>query len=108
MTESCIRCKFMDCVDVCPAECFYEGERMLVIHPEECIDCGLCEPHCPVDAIVPDSYPEGQRWAGMNIQYSQLWPKIRKAKYPPPDAEEFRGLPNKFDKFFSSKPGSAS
>jgi ferredoxin len=51
VNESCIRCKTMDCVDVCPVDCFYEGENMLVIHPDECIDCGVCEPECPVDAI---------------------------------------------------------
>ena len=58
VNESCIRCKYMDCVEVCPVDCFYEGENMLVIHPDECIDCGVCEPECPVDAIKaasPDS-----------------------------------------------------
>src|SRR6516164_5252688 len=57
VTEACIRCKYMDCVEVCPVDCFYEGENMLVIHPDECIDCGVCEPECPVDAIIPDSEP---------------------------------------------------
>jgi ferredoxin len=57
VNESCIRCKIMDCVDVCPVDCFYEGENMLVIHPDECIDCGVCEPECPVDAIKPDTEP---------------------------------------------------
>ena len=55
VTEECIKCKFMDCVDVCPVDCFYEGENMLVIHPEECIDCGACEPECPVEAIFEES-----------------------------------------------------
>ena len=54
VTEPCIKCKYTDCVDVCPAQCFYEGETMLVIHPDECIDCGACEPECPVTAIFPD------------------------------------------------------
>ena len=54
VNESCIRCKYTDCVEVCPVDCFYEGENMLVIHPDECIDCGVCEPECPVDAIKPD------------------------------------------------------
>jgi len=53
--DECVKCKFMDCVEVCPVDCFYEGENMLVIHPDECIDCGVCEPECPVDAIVPDT-----------------------------------------------------
>jgi len=57
--DECVKCKFMDCVEVCPVDCFYEGENMLVIHPDECIDCGVCEPECPVDAIVPDT--EGRR-----------------------------------------------
>jgi ferredoxin len=57
VNESCIRCKTMDCVEVCPVDCFYEGENMLVIHPDECIDCGVCEPECPVDAIKPDTEP---------------------------------------------------
>ena len=57
VNESCIRCKYMDCVEVCPVDCFYEGENMLVIHPDECIDCGVCEPECPVDAIKPDTEP---------------------------------------------------
>ena len=57
VTESCIKCKYTDCVDVCPVDCFYEGANMLVIHPDECIDCGVCEPECPVDAIKPDTEP---------------------------------------------------
>ena len=57
VNENCIRCKYTDCVEVCPVDCFYEGENMLVIHPDECIDCGVCEPECPVDAIKPDTEP---------------------------------------------------
>ena len=60
VTEACIKCKYMDCVEVCPVDCFYEGENMLVIHPDECIDCGVCEPECPAEAIVPDSEPVGR------------------------------------------------
>ena len=59
VNESCIKCKLMDCVEVCPVDCFYEGENMLVIHPDECIDCGVCEPECPVDAIKPDTESGG-------------------------------------------------
>ena len=65
VTESCIRCKYMDCIEVCPVDCFYEGENMLVIHPDECIDCGVCEPECPVEAIIPDTAgddDEGSGW----------------------------------------------
>ncbi|RTL80500.1 MAG: ferredoxin family protein [Hyphomicrobiales bacterium] len=106
VNENCIRCKFMDCVEVCPAECFYEGESMLVIHPDECIDCGLCEPHCPVEAIIPDSYPQANYWGEINHRYALLWPRIRKAKSPPPDADEFRSCPNKYRDHFSPNPGS--
>ena len=60
--ENCIRCKIMDCVEVCPVDCFYEGENMLVIHPDECIDCGVCVPECPVDAIKPDTEPGLEKW----------------------------------------------
>ena len=57
VVENCIKCKYMDCVEVCPVDCFYEGENMLVIHPDECIDCGVCEPECPAEAIKPDTEP---------------------------------------------------
>ena len=62
VNESCIKCKLMDCVEVCPVDCFYEGENMLVIHPDECIDCGVCEPECPVDAIKPDTEAGAEKW----------------------------------------------
>ena len=64
VTENCIRCKYMDCVEVCPVDCFYVGANMLVIHPDECIDCGVCEPECPVEAILPDSDDRATRVAG--------------------------------------------
>jgi NAD-dependent dihydropyrimidine dehydrogenase PreA subunit len=62
VTENCIRCKYMDCVEVCPVDCFYVGANMLVIHPDECIDCGVCEPECPAEAILPDSDDRGTAW----------------------------------------------
>ncbi len=89
--DECIKCKLMDCVEVCPVDCFYEGENMLVIHPEECIDCGVCEPECPVDAIVADTtYNESDKtkWLELNDKYSKLWPKISKKKDPPKNAEK--------------------
>jgi NAD-dependent dihydropyrimidine dehydrogenase PreA subunit len=73
VNESCIRCKTMDCVDVCPVDCFYEGENMLVIHPDECIDCGVCEPECPVDAIKPDTEPGLEKWLSLNAEYAKIW-----------------------------------
>ena len=65
VTENCIRCKYMDCVEVCPVDCFYVGENMLVIAPDECIDCGVCEPECPAEAIVPDSDDNAAVWAAV-------------------------------------------
>jgi|TARA_B100001996_G_scaffold90783_3_gene67528 ferredoxin len=69
----------MTCVEVCPVDCFYEGENMLVINPDECIDCGVCEPECPVDAIIPDSQDDG-KWLDINSKYSYEWPNITKAR----------------------------
>src|SRR5262245_45398691 len=66
----------MDCVEVCPVDCFYEGETMLVIHPDECIDCGVCEPECPVDAIKPDTEPGLEKWLEINAQYARVWQNI--------------------------------
>ena len=77
VNESCIRCKTMDCVEVCPVDCFYEGENMLVIRPDECIDCGVCEPECPVDAIKPDTEPGLEKWLSLNAEYAKIWPKKR-------------------------------
>ena len=62
VTENCIKCKYTDCVEVCPVDCFYEGDNMLVIQPDECIDCGVCEPECPAEAIIPDTEPEAEKW----------------------------------------------
>jgi NAD-dependent dihydropyrimidine dehydrogenase PreA subunit len=71
VTENCIACKYTDCVEVCPVDCFYEGENMLVIHPDECIDCGVCEPECPADAIRPDTEPDMEKWVEFNRKYSE-------------------------------------
>src|SRR5580698_4843854 len=68
VNDNCIKCKYMDCVEVCPVDCFYEGENMLVIHPDECIDCGVCEPECPVDAIKPDTEPGVEKWLSVNAE----------------------------------------
>ena len=106
--EKCIKCKHMDCVEVCPVDCFYEGENMLVIDPDECIDCGVCEPECPVDAIVSDiSYKENDlnKWLEVNKKYSKLWPNIYSKKDPPKDADKFKNVKNKYDKYFSKLPG---
>jgi ferredoxin len=101
VNEACIRCKYTDCVEVCPVDCFYEGENMLVIHPDECIDCGVCEPECPVDAIKPDTEPGAEKWLDLNRQYSAVWPNITRKKPAPPDADAFVNVPDKFAKYFS-------
>lgn len=108
VTEDCIKCKHMDCVEVCPVDCFYEGENMLVIHPDECIDCGVCEPECPAEAILPDTESEAEKWLELNKQYSEVWPNITQIGTPPADAAEWEGVPDKFKNYFSEKPGEGS
>ena len=105
VNEKCIKCKYMDCVEVCPVDCFYEGENMLVIHPDECIDCGVCEPECPAEAIKPDTEPGLEQWLELNAEYAKTWPNITVKKEAPADAKEFDGVPDKFKKFFSVNPG---
>ena len=84
VNDACIRCKHMDCVEVCPVDCFYEGENMLVINPDECIDCALCEPECPVNAIwSDDELPTEQiPFIEINDAMSQVWPNIVETKEP--------------------------
>jgi ferredoxin len=105
VNENCIKCKFTDCVEVCPVDCFYEGANMLVIHPDECIDCGVCEPECPVDAIKPDTEPGLEQWLELNRQYSEKWPNITSKKEAPADADQFRDEKDKFKKYFVPEPG---
>ncbi len=104
VTEACIKCKYQDCVEVCPVDCFYEGENMLVINPDECIDCGVCEPECPVDAIVPDTEPDMEKWVEVNRKYAEGWPNITKKGAIPTDADEYKGLAGKFETHFSAEP----
>jgi ferredoxin len=105
VTEACIKCKYTDCVEVCPVDCFYEGDNMLVIHPDECIDCGVCEPECPADAIKPDTEPGLEKWLEVNTEYAKRWPNITQKKEFPPDAKDFEGMEGKFEKYFSPAPG---
>ncbi len=105
VTEDCIKCKHMDCVEVCPVDCFYEGENMLVIDPEECIDCGVCEPECPPEAILPDTESEAEKWLELNKEYAEKWPNITRMGNPPADADDWKGVPDKFAQHFSSNPG---
>jgi len=96
----------MDCVEVCPVDCFYEGENFLVIKPDECIDCGVCEPECPVDAIKPDTDEGASEWVTINTKYSELWPNITKKREEdiPKDHKKWRDVSDKL-KYLSEKPG---
>src|ERR1700761_632628 len=90
VVENCIKCKYLDCVEVCPVEC---------------IDCGVCEPECPAEAIKPDTEPDLAVWLKLNAEYAKSWPNITSKKEPPPDGKDFDGRPNKFEEFFSPTPG---
>ena len=106
VTEACIKCKYTDCVEVCPVDCFYEGDNMLVIHPDECIDCGVCEPECPADAIKPDTESGLEKWLALNAKFATVWPNISDKKEALSGAEEFEGVEGTFEKFFSEAAGS--
>jgi ferredoxin len=95
VTENCINCKFQDCVAVCPVDCFYEGENFLVIHPDECIDCGVCQPECPASAIKPDTESGVAKWLEINAKYASVWPNIAQIGTVPPDAESWNGRAGK-------------
>jgi ferredoxin len=95
----------MDCVTVCPVDCFYEGENMLVINPEECIDCGVCVPECPAEAIIADTNPEAEKWIEMNRQYANIWPNITIKGFVPKDADQWLTVSNKFKDYFNPEPG---
>ena len=106
VNESCIKCKYTDCVEVCPVDCFYEGENMLVIHPDECIDCGVCEPECPVDAITPDTDAKAKDWNEINKNLSLKWPVISKKKqtFSKEEQDKWAKVKNKKE-YLSEKPG---
>jgi ferredoxin len=96
VTENCIKCKYTDCVEVCPVDCFYEGENMLVIHPDECIDCGVCVPECPAEAILPDTDPAAtDTWLEFNRKYADKWPNILSKTPPLPNADAENGRKGK-------------
>ena len=105
--ENCIKCKYMDCVEVCPVDCFYEGENFLVINPDECIDCGVCEPECPAEAIVPDTDDGLEKWVEINAKYSAEWPNIVAMGEPLEDRDEWNGREDTL-KLLSEKPGKGS
>ena len=97
VTENCIKCKFTDCVDVCPVDCFREGPNFLVIDPDECIDCTLCVPECPAEAIfAEDDVPDGQQqFIALNAELAKLWPTVTESKEALADADEWNNKPDK-------------
>ena len=97
VTENCIRCKYTDCVDVCPVDAFHEGPNFLVINPDECIDCDVCVPECPAEAIFADGElpPEQEKFIEINEELAKQWPVITEKKDPLPDAEEWNGVEEK-------------
>lgn len=97
VTEACIRCKLTDCVEVCPVDCFHEGPNMLVIDPDECIDCAVCIPECPVNAIyAEEDLPAGQEhFTALNVELAKAWPLITDKKDAPPDADEWKDVKDK-------------
>ncbi|AKS45146.1 ferredoxin [Octadecabacter temperatus] len=103
VTDACINCKYQDCIEVCPVDCFYEGENTIVINTEECIDCGVCEPECPVDAIKPDTIPNSAFWVELNQKHAESWPNISEKGTPPADADDWANKPDKLS-LMSEKP----
>jgi ferredoxin len=97
VTDKCVKCKYTDCVEVCPVDCFHEGPDMLVIDPDECIDCALCEPECPIQAIVPeDDLPDSKKMLGQyNAMKAREWPVIAQSKEPLPDADLWKDKEDK-------------
>ena len=97
VTDNCIKCKYTDCVEVCPVDCFYEGPNFLVIHPDECIDCALCEPECPINAIVSedDLTQDNKQFLDLNAKLAAKWPNINVKKDAPVDAKDWEAVPNK-------------
>ena len=103
VNDKCIMCKHTDCVEVCPVDCFYEGENMLVINPDECIDCGVCEPECPEEAILSDMEEEGQKWIAFNDKWSRQWPVLNKQKDSMDPENKHRDEAGKLEKYFKGK-----
>ena len=97
VNDKCINCRHTDCVEVCPVDCFYLGENTIVIHPDECIDCGLCEPECPIEAIyADDELPSDQiEFIEINLKLSEVYENITEAKEPLPEAEKYKNIKNK-------------
>lgn len=105
VTQACIRCKYSDCVEVCPVDAFREGANMVVIDPEACICCGACVTECPIGAIADEDEPAGAPWAELNARHARLWPIITKRRTAQPDAAQFVDVPDKHRDWFDPSPG---
>lgn len=105
VTDACIRCKYMDCVEVCPVDAFHEGINMLVINPNDCIDCNNCVPECPAEAILSDVEKGADAWLELNAVHAAQWPVITVKGEVPPDADAHKGEAEKHTKYFSPDPG---
>ena len=105
VTDGCIKCKYTDCVEVCPVDCFHEVKEMVIINPDECIDCGVCEPECPIDAIISDieaeKNPDTANFISINAALSKDAPNITEKREPLPNADTYKDEKNKLDKYMS-------
>ncbi len=107
IANACIDVMDQSCIEVCPVDCILveQGDRMCYIEPNDCIDCGVCEPECPAEAILPDSDSGADKWLDLNATQSNIWPNITEKKDQLSDAEDYQGMENKFEKFYSVKQG---
>ena len=103
VTDACIRCKYTDCIDVCPVDCFHGGAVMLVIDPVACIDCAACVPICPSKAIIEDRKPAAAIWLDLNKRMSALWPQMFEHQSALADADDYKGQAGKFERYFSEE-----
>lgn len=104
VTEKCIKCKYMECVEVCPVDAFYEGANMVVINPDECISCGVCRVECPIEAITTDDEAD-EKMIELNAKYSEEWPNVTAKGQVPADADDYKEEVDKLEKYFDPAPG---
>ena len=105
VTSACVDHKYQECVAVCPVEAFREADTYLVIDPDECIDCGVCEPECPAEAIKADTESNLEKWSELNTKFADIWPNITIKKEAPADADDFLNKEGKFEAHFTEAPG---
>ena len=107
VTSACVDCKYTSCVDVCPVEAFHETPDRLLINADDCVNCDACVPECPVEAIIPDTDGEAEKWLELNRDYSEKWPNITRKGTSPDDADSFKDEEGKYEKYFDESPGEA-